>query len=61
MLISTLPAHSPAFVSQTVSGAFPVLVVANTGYCVGPQNKVDHPAYRYRQDLQVPVLSDRGV
>ena len=30
--------------SQNVSRVFPVLAVANTGFCVGPQNKIGHPA-----------------
>ena len=43
LLISTLPVHSPAF-CQNLSRVLPVLVVANTGSCVGPQNKIGHPA-----------------
>ena len=34
---------------QNLSRVFPVLGVANTGSCVGPQNKIGHPAHRYRQ------------
>ena len=30
--------------SQNLSRFFPVLAVANTGSCVGPQNKIGHPA-----------------
>ena len=30
--------------SQNLSQIFPALVVANTGSCVGPQNKIGHPA-----------------
>ena len=30
--------------SQNLSRVFPVLAVANTGSCVGPQNKIGHPA-----------------
>ena len=30
--------------SKTSSDFFPVLAVANTGSCVGPQNKIGHPA-----------------
>ena len=41
--------HSSAFF-QNLSRFFPVLAVANTGSCVGPQNK-----------MQVPVLSARGI
>ena len=29
---------------QNLSWFFPVLAVANTGSCVGPQNKIGHPA-----------------
>ena len=43
--------------TKTLSRAFPVLAVANTGSCVGPRNKIGHPAHRYRQLTQVPVLS----
>ena len=35
--------------------------VANTGSCVGPQNKMGHPARRYTQLIQVPVLGFRGI
>ena len=53
--------YSPAFF-QNLSLVFPVLAVASTGSRVGPQNKFDHPAQRYRQLLiQVPVLSARGI
>ena len=37
-LISTLP------VQNLSRFFFPVLAVANTGSCVGPQNKIGHPA-----------------
>ena len=37
---------------------FPVLVVANTSTCVGPYNKIDHPAHRYKQSMQVPVPAE---
>ena len=40
---------------------FPLLIVANTGFCVYPQNKTGHPAHYYRQWRQVPVLSARGI
>ena len=46
---------------QNLSRVFPVLVVAKIGSCVGPQNKVDHLAHRYRNLMQVPVLSARGI
>ena len=29
--------------SKKTSRFFPVLAVANTGFCVGPQNKIGHP------------------
>ena len=35
---------------------FPVLAVAKTGSCVGPQNKVGHPA-----GCTFPVLSANGI
>ena len=60
LLISTRPVHSSAF-SQNLSRVFPVLAVAKTGSCVGPPNKIDGPAHRYRQLMQVPVLSARGI
>ena len=39
---------------------FPVLALANSGFSVGPQNKIGHPAH-HRQLMQVPVLSARGI
>ena len=42
-LISTLPVHSPAFFPKPLPIFFPVLALANTGSCVGPQNKIGHP------------------
>ena len=44
---------------QNCFRAFSVLAVANTGSCVGSQNKIGHPARRDRQSMQVPVLSVR--
>ena len=41
--------------------SFPVSAVANTGSFVGRQNKIGHPACCYRQLMQVPVLSARGI
>ena len=38
-----------------------MLAVANTGCCVGLQNEIGYPAHRYRQLMQVPVLSARGI
>ena len=43
LLISTLPVHSPAFFPKPLL-SFPVLPAANTGSCVGPQNKIGHLA-----------------
>ena len=43
LLTSTLPVHSPAFF-QNLSRCFPALAVANTGSCVGSQNKIGRPA-----------------
>ena len=47
-------------VSKT-SRVFPVLAVANIGSCVGPKTKIGHPAHRYRQLMQVPMLTARGI
>ena len=47
--------HSTAFF-QNLSQFFPVLAVANTRSCVGPQNKKRSPCL-----MQVPVLSTRGI
>ena len=43
LLISTLPVHSPAFFPKPLPIFFPVLAVANTSSCVGPQNRICHP------------------
>ena len=56
LLITTLPVLSPVFF-QNLSRVFPVLAVANTGSCVGPQSKIGLPALCCRQLMQVPVLS----
>ena len=40
---STFLVHSPAFFPKPPD-FFPMLVVANTGSCVGPQNRIGHPA-----------------
>ena len=58
LLIKTLPVYSTAFL-QNLTRVFPVLAAANTGSCVGQQNKVDHPAHRYGLLMQAPVLSAR--
>ena len=60
LLISTLLVHTPAF-CPNLSRVFPVLAVTDTGYCVGPQNKVGHPADLHRRLMQVLVLSARGM
>ena len=60
LLISTHPVHLPAFF-QNLSRVFPVLAVANTGFCVGPQNKIGPPAHRYRQLMQFTELSAHGI
>ena len=44
LLISTLPVHSSSFFPQIFPDFSAVLAVANTGSCVGPQNKIGHPA-----------------
>ena len=48
LLISTLPYHSPTFFPKPLPNifvfVFDVLAVANVGSCVGPQNKIGHPA-----------------
>ena len=38
-----------------------MLAVANTSSCVGPQNKIGHSAHCYKQLMQVPGLSVRGI
>ena len=53
------PVHSPAYFPNP-SRVFPVLAVANTGSCVGPQNEIGHPAH-HRQLIEVPLLSARGI
>ena len=60
LLISILPFHSPAFL-QNLSRVFPELSLANTGSCVGSQNKIGQPAHHHKQWMQVPVLSARGI
>ena len=60
LLISTLPVHSPAFF-QHLSLVFTVFAVASIGSCVGPQNEIGHPAHHFKQLMQVPVLSTRGI
>ena len=49
------------FFPHNISGVFPVLAVANAGFCVGPQNLPGHPAHRHRQLMQLPVLSASGI
>ena len=55
LFISILPVHSPAF-SPNLSLFFPVLAVANTSSCAGPQNKIGHPA-----GCRFPCCLRRGV
>ena len=46
LAVSTHPVHSPAFFPKHLPFFyffFTVLAVANTGSCVGPQNKIGHP------------------
>ena len=38
-----------------------MLADANNSSRVGPQNKLGHPARRYTQLTQIPVLSARGI
>ena len=61
LLIYIVPVHSPAFFPkpltiffQNFSQVFPVLAAANTGSCVGPQNKIGHLA-GYRFPCWVPA------
>ena len=54
------PSHLHFFF-QNLSRVFPVLAVADTGSCVGPHNKIGHPAHSYGQLMQVPVLSAGGI
>ena len=58
-LPSTLPALSSLFFPKPLSSFFllPVLTVVNAAPCVGPQNKICHPACCHRRLLQIPVLS----
>ena len=46
---------------QRLLRVFPVLAVANTGSCVGPQNELGHLTHHYRQLMQVPVLRTHGI
>ena len=36
-----------------LSRVFPVLAVADSGSCVGPQNEIGHPTHRYRHMMQI--------
>ena len=58
---STLPVHSLAFFSKNISRFYSVLAVAKTGPCLGPKNKIGQSGHRYRQLMQVPALSARGI
>ena len=44
LLISTLPVHSPALCSKPLSRFFLCWLRLTHGSCVGPQNKIGHPA-----------------
>ena len=44
LLICTLPVHSPAFFSRTSPDFFLCWLWLTHGSCVGPQNKIGHPA-----------------
>ena len=49
------------FPKRLLSCFFPLCWLwLTTGSCVGPQNKICHPAHRYRRLMQVPVLSAHG-
>ena len=43
LLVSNLPIDLPACFPKPLPSVF-VLAVANTGSCLGPQNKIGHPA-----------------
>ena len=61
-LTSVYPTGPFSFISFKTSPEFsPVLAVANTASCVGPQIKIGHPARSYRQLTQVPVVSACGI
>ena len=53
------PIHLHLF--QNFSRVCPPLASADTGFCVIHQNKTGHPVHRYRQLMQVPVLSTREM
>ena len=59
-LISTFPVNSPAFFPKPLL-SFPVLAVANTSSCVGPQNKIGHPSRYSTSLMQVLVSSAHGI
>ena len=44
LLISTLPVHSPAFFPKPLPKFFLCLLWLTHGSCVGPQNRIVHPA-----------------
>ena len=58
---ATLTARDFSFTNFCRSGPFTCIFLINTDSCVGPQNKIGHPAYRYKQVMQVPMLSARGI
>ena len=59
-LISTL-LHSPAFVPKPLPMCLLWWLVANTGFDVGPQDKIGRPARHNRQLMPLPVLSARWI
>ena len=61
LLIFTLVVQSPAFFVSETSPEFFLLAEANAGSSVGPQNRIGHPAHRYRRLMQVPVLCAHGI
>ena len=47
--------------SKTSPEFFSVLAVTNASSFVGLQNEIYHPAHRYRQLMQAPIMSTRGI
>ena len=60
LLISTVPVYLPAF-SQNLSRVFLVLVVVKPVPAWARKIKISHRAHHYRQLMQIPVLSARGI
>ena len=55
------PSGPFTYIFPNLSLVLPVLAVANTGSCVCTQNEIGYPAHHYRQLMQVPVQSARGI